>query len=179
MPPLLKPSECTLLVLGSADQPNADDHHATAKLSRGQLLQAASVCDVPTLFAVRNLETDTPAPSSQPGRLQVAPLPMTTIQWGNTPLGLALAGMNRSSMLICGFWLDEWVTFTALSALGEGYDIYLVTDASPPLEAGERDTAIMRLVQAGVVPTSTKQVIREWAVEVLDLTQRSRLLALA
>lgn len=82
------------------------------------------------------------------------------------------------SLLICGYWLDECITFTALNALGEGYDIYLVTDASPTLDVADRHTAIMRLVQAGVVPTTTRQAIREWAAEIPDAAQRDRLLAL-
>jgi len=98
--------------------------------------------------------------------------------WGETPLGLALARASRSSLLICGYWLDECITFTSLNALGEGYDIYLITDASPPLDVAEKNIAILRLVQAGVVPTTTRQVIREWAGEISDVTQRCRLLAL-
>jgi hypothetical protein len=98
--------------------------------------------------------------------------------WGETPLGLAVARASRLSLLICGYWLDECITFTALNALGEGYDLYLLTDASPPLDIAQRDTAILRLVQAGVVPTTTKQVIREWTGEIPDMRQRQRLLAL-
>jgi nicotinamidase-related amidase len=44
--------------------------------------------------------------------------------WAETPLGVALAKTSRTSLLICGYWLDECITFTALNALGEGYDIH-------------------------------------------------------
>ncbi|MFM9848011.1 MAG: isochorismatase family protein [Hyphomicrobiaceae bacterium] len=98
--------------------------------------------------------------------------------WAETPLGLALAKTSRTSLLICGYWLDECITFTALNALAEGYDIYLVTDASPPLEVDQQHISILRLVQAGVVPTTARQVVREWAGEIPDADQRAQLLAL-
>jgi nicotinamidase-related amidase len=98
--------------------------------------------------------------------------------WAETPLALALAETSRTSLLICGYWLEEGITLTALNALGEGYDIFLLTDASPPLEAGERLMAILRLVQAGIVPTTTRQALREWAAEITDVRQRDGLLAL-
>ena len=104
--------------------------------------------------------------------------PMPGSPWAETPLGLALAKTSRTSLLICGYWLDECITFTALNALGEGYDIFLLTDASPPLDVGERHMAILRLVQAGIVPTTTRQALREWAAEIADARQRDQLLAL-
>jgi nicotinamidase-related amidase len=98
--------------------------------------------------------------------------------WAETPLGVALAKTSRTSLLICGYWLDECITFTALNALGEGYDIHLLTDASPPLDAAGRHMAILRLVQAGIVPTSTRQAVREWSLEIADPHHRDQLLAL-
>jgi nicotinamidase-related amidase len=98
--------------------------------------------------------------------------------WAETPLGLALSKTGRTSLLLCGYWLDECITFTALNALGEGYDIFLLTDASPPLDAAERHMAILRLVQAGIVPTSTRQALREWSAEIADAHRRDELLAL-
>ena len=98
--------------------------------------------------------------------------------WAESPLGIALAKTGRNSLLICGYWLDECITFTALNALGEGYDIFLLTDASPPLDADERHMTILRLVQAGIVPTTTRQALREWAAEIADTQQRDGLLAL-
>src|SRR5262249_19236248 len=55
-----------------------------------------------------------------------------------------------------------------LDAVDEGYNVYLVTDASPTLNVGEPHLAISRLVQAVVVPTAIRQIISE-------VTQRDRL----
>ena len=176
MPPLLKPSECTLLVLDSASPVTPQDRDGEVLPNRKRILQAATLCAVPAFLAVRDHQTT--QPDSEPPQERVYSPPMPGKPWGETPLGLALARASRSSLLICGYWLDECITFTALNALGEGYDIYLITDASPPLHVAERNMAILRLVQAGVVPTTTRQAIREWAGEISDITQRCRLLAL-
>lgn len=175
MPPLLKPTECSVLVLDSAGEPS--DLNADAMAGRDRMLRAASLCGVPAFRAARELaHTLTQATSSSSHALYSPPMPGSP--WAETPLGLALAKASRTSLIICGYWLDECITFTALNALAEGYDIFLLTDASPPLDTGERHMAILRLVQAGIVPTTTRQALREWAVEISDAQQRDQLLAL-
>jgi hypothetical protein len=178
MAPLLKPSECSLLILDSAGEPDSQDRNAIVVAGRNRIVQAAAVCGIPTFLAVADVRTVRPDTASGPTHHQIYNAPMPGNPWCETPLGLALARASRSSLLICGYWLDECVTFTSLNALGEGYDIYLLTDASPPLEVAEQHTAILRLVQAGIVPTTTRQVMREWAGDTSDAVQRSRLLAL-
>jgi Isochorismatase family len=173
MPPLLKPIECSVLILDSATEPSQLDRNVTA--GRKRILHAATLCGVPAFRAGRDASH---APGDDGAPFQpIYSQPMPGSPWAETPLGLALAKTSRTSLLICGYWLDECITFTALNALGEGYDIFLLTDASPPLDAGERHMAILRLVQAGIVPTTTRQALREWAAEI-DARQRDQLLAL-
>jgi hypothetical protein len=177
MAPLLKPPECSVLVLDNAGEPSVQDAGVIA--GRDRILQAASLCGIPSFLAVRD-HTEVAAHGASPksSDQQIYGPPTPGNPWAETPLGLALARGSRTSLLICGYWLDECITFTALNALGEGYDIYLVTDVSPPLDADQRHIAILRLVQAGVVPTTARQVIREWAGEISDPDQRAQLLAL-
>lgn len=174
MPPLLKPTESSVLILDSAGDPSALDRKVTA--GRRRILHAATLCGVPTFRAGRE-PAHAPGDNGAPSQPIYCP-PMPGSLWAETPLGLALAETSRTSLLICGYWLEEGITFTALNALGEGYDIFLLTDASPPLEVGERHMAILRLVQAGIVPTTTRQALREWAAETADARQRDGLLAL-
>jgi hypothetical protein len=178
MAPLLKPSECSLLVLNSAGAPTSQAPDPAVAAGRDRILRAAALCGIPTFLAMRELEPVGRSTASKRAHQQIYGPPIPGNPWGETPLGLAVARASRLSLLICGYWLDECITFTALNALGEGYDLYLLTDASPPLDIAQRDTAILRLVQAGVVPTTTKQVIREWTGEIPDMRQRQRLLAL-
>ena len=175
MPPLLKPTECTVLILDSVGEPVELDRDVTA--GRRRILGAAALCGVPS-FQAASERPDVPGDAGPTSSQTIYSPPMPGRPWGETPLGLALAQTSRTSLLICGYWLDECITFTALNALGEGYDIFLLTDASPPLDADERHMAILRLVQAGIVPTTTRQALREWAAEIADAHQRDHLLAL-
>lgn len=172
MAPLLKPSECTVLVVErfvDASLP-ADDAVAAG---RSRILEAATICRLPTLVAAPAATT-----ISNSSATPIHDLLPSASAWAESPLGLSLAATGRSSLLICGYWLDEAITFTALSAMGEGYDVYLLTDASPSLEPDGGRTATLRLVQAGVVPTTTRQAIREWTVQATDPSLRAQLLAL-
>jgi hypothetical protein len=175
MPPLLKPSECSVLILDIVGE--ASDREPDVVAHRDRIVRAAALCGVPAFRAAGEYApvlVHDAASTSQP----IFPPPMPGSPWAKTPLGLALANASRTSLLICGYWLDENVTFSALNALGEGYDVFLLTDASPPLDIGERHMAILRLVQAGIVPTTTRQALREWAAEIADARQRDHLLAL-
>jgi len=180
MAPLLKPSECSVVIVERLSDACVPDDNDSVAVGGSRILEAAALCRLPALFAAPNhSRPEQVATTAKPGPINV-PIHdlLPTASWADSTLGLALAATNRSSVLICGYWLDEAVTFTSLHALGEGYDVYLLTDASPPLEADGRRAAILRLVQAGIVPTTTKQAIREWAADTIDPSLRAKLLAL-
>jgi nicotinamidase-related amidase len=49
-----------------------------------------------------------------------------------------------------------------IQALGEGYDVFAVTDASGGVTAEAHDMAVRRMVQAGAVPITWMAVGGEW-----------------
>jgi nicotinamidase-related amidase len=50
----------------------------------------------------------------------------------------------------------------AIQALEEGYDVFVVTDASGGVSEEAHDMAVRRMVQAGCVPITTTAVLGEW-----------------
>jgi nicotinamidase-related amidase len=46
--------------------------------------------------------------------------------------------------------------------MGDGYDVFVVTDASGGVSVEAHDRAIQRLVQAGAVPVTWMGVMSEW-----------------
>ena len=50
----------------------------------------------------------------------------------------------------------------AIQALGEGYEVFIVTDASGGVSAEAHDMAVRRMVQAGAVPINWMAVLGEW-----------------
>jgi hypothetical protein len=63
-----------------------------------------------------------------------------------------LQDTGRKKLLIAGVVTDVCVLFPALSALAEGYDVYMVVDASGTFNPAVRDAAIARGVAAGAIP---------------------------
>ena len=50
----------------------------------------------------------------------------------------------------------------AIQALAEGYDVFIVTDASGGVSAEAHDMAVRRMVAAGAVPINWLAVLGEW-----------------
>jgi hypothetical protein len=67
------------------------------------------------------------------------------------------------------------VTFIALPALAGGFDVFILMDAAPAREKDAHGPAVHRLVQAGAVPTTTRQLVTEWIEASADTGQRAAL----
>lgn len=62
---------------------------------------------------------------------------------------------------MAGIWTSVCVTFPAVQAVGEGYKVYAVVDASGDPTSMVSMTSQLRMQQAGVILTSTNAVISE------------------
>ena len=69
--------------------------------------------------------------------------------WDNAEFVAAVKATGRKQLLIAGVVTEVCVAFPALSALAEGYDVFVVTDASGTFNAMTRDAAWMRMQAAG------------------------------
>jgi nicotinamidase-related amidase len=82
-------------------------------------------------------------------------------------------GKNR--LVLAGLWTSVCIVGPALSALDQGYEVYVVADACGDVSAEAHDRAMDRMVQAGVRPMTSLQYLlelqRDWArAETYDLT---------
>ncbi|MBU2580899.1 MAG: isochorismatase family protein [Alphaproteobacteria bacterium] len=139
--------------------------HETLTLRAQRLVDVADIIQVPVLIGCfpGEAETDCLAeafPNSPSPGFPFHPKPET---WATTEFGQAIAAVSRNQVVIAGFWLEEAVTLLALNCLAVGYDTYVAGDATPAVDCALEPAARARLTQAGVVPTSIDQVIREWA----------------
>ena len=50
----------------------------------------------------------------------------------------------------------------AIQAQGEGFEVYVVTDASGGVSREAHDMAVRRMVQAGIVPITWMALLGEW-----------------
>jgi nicotinamidase-related amidase len=88
--------------------------------------------------------------------------------WSKSGLAEALAAQGRASLILCGFWLETTVTFLTLPALANGFDVFVLMDITVARSDAARRPAGDRLLQAGVVPVTTHQLIAEWAEQTPD-----------
>jgi len=94
----------------------------------------------------------------------------TTINaWEDTKLVEAVANTGRKKVIMAGLFTEICVVFPALQALGEGYEVYVVTDACGGVSVEAHERAIERMIQAGAVPITWMAVMaelqRDWARE--------------
>ncbi|ORX82744.1 Isochorismatase hydrolase, partial [Basidiobolus meristosporus CBS 931.73] len=70
--------------------------------------------------------------------------------WDNPDIVRAIKATGRKQIVMAGIVTDICVTFPALSAVQEGYDVFAVIDASETFNQGVRDVAVAIMVQGGV-----------------------------
>ena len=77
------------------------------------------------------------------------PRPGQINAWDNEDFVAAVRKTGRRQIIIAGVVTDVCVAFPTLSALEEGYQVFVVTDASGTFDHGVRTAALMRMQQAG------------------------------
>ncbi|KDP86311.1 isochorismate family cysteine hydrolase YcaC [Cupriavidus basilensis] len=69
--------------------------------------------------------------------------------WDNEDFTKAVKATGRKQLIIAGVVTEVCVAFPALSALAEGYDVFVVTDASGTFNEITRNAAWSRMAEAG------------------------------
>lgn len=87
--------------------------------------------------------------------------------WEDVNAHKAITGKGKKKIVIGGLWTSVCVVGPALSAISEGYEVYVITDASGDVSKEAHDQAVTRMVQAGAKPITSLQYLlelqRDWA----------------
>ena len=76
----------------------------------------------------------------------------TTVNaWDDPRVEDAIRATGRRKLIFAGVSLEVCAAFPAMRAVREGYEAYVAVDASGTFNTTKRDTALVRLTQAGVV----------------------------
>lgn len=74
---------------------------------------------------------------------------------------------GRKKIVFAALWTEVCLAFPVIHALGDGYEVYFVTDASGGTSVEAHEMGIARMVQAGAVPLTTvvfaSELQRDWA----------------
>jgi len=128
------------------------------------LAKAAKAFKVPTIL--------TTVTSDRGGKLPAAlqavfpdqvPIDRTTLNsWEDSRVVEAVKKTGRKKIIFAALWTEICLAYPAIHAMGDGYDVFVVTDASGGVSVEAHDRAIQRLVQAGAVPVTWMGVMSEW-----------------
>ncbi|MFY8008653.1 MAG: hydrolase, partial [Flavobacterium sp.] len=87
--------------------------------------------------------------------------------WEDVNAYKAITGKGKKKIVFAGLWTSVCIVGPTLSALSEGYEVYVITDASGDVSKEAHDQAITRMVQAGAKPITSLQYLlelqRDWA----------------
>jgi nicotinamidase-related amidase len=74
---------------------------------------------------------------------------------------------GRKKIVMAALWTEICLAFPVIHALGDGYEVYFVTDASGGVTKEAHEMAIHRMIQAGAVPLTSSvfmaELQRDWA----------------
>lgn len=87
--------------------------------------------------------------------------------WEDTRVVKKIEELGHKRLVIAGLWTEVCVLSPALSAMEDGYEVYVITDASGGVSQEAHDMSIQRMVQAGAKPITSLQYMleihRDWA----------------
>ena len=81
--------------------------------------------------------------------------------WDDPKFKNTVEQTGRKKLIMAGVTADVCLTFPAISAVADGYDVYAVMDASGVLNQQSMFAAMFRMSQAGVKIANTNMVIAE------------------
>ena len=75
--------------------------------------------------------------------------------------------IGKSRIVLSGLWTSVCIVGPALSALDQGFEVYVITDACGDVSEEAHERAVERIVQLGVRPMTSLQYLlelqRDWA----------------
>ena len=164
---LLTPAESVLILIDH--QPfqfaNLHSHEPTMIVNNViGLAKTAKVFGVPTIlttvveqrggFLIKGLQDVFP---------EQKPIDRTFINtWEDSRVVDAIKKTGRKKIVMAALWTEICLAMPAIQAMGEGYEVHIVTDASGGVSPEAHDMAVRRLVQAGAVPMTWLAVQAEW-----------------
>ncbi|MBN6150531.1 hydrolase [Xanthomonas sp. AmX2] len=170
---LLSPHDHALIMIDFQSQMAFATHSIDAVALR---TNAALVANAAAGFGVPTILT-TVAEKSFSGPMfdeVVAPFPGQALldrtsmnTWEDAAVIARVNAIGKSRIVLAGLWTSVCIVGPALSALDQGFEVYVIADACGDVSAEAHNRAIERIVQAGGQPMTAVQYLlelqRDWA----------------
>ncbi|NIK49705.1 nicotinamidase-related amidase [Variibacter gotjawalensis] len=82
--------------------------------------------------------------------------------WEDQKVVDAVKATRRKQLVIAGLWTEICVAMPAIQALGEGWDVTVITDASGAVSVEAHEVAIQRMIAAGANMMTWLALAAEW-----------------
>lgn len=167
-PRLLTPDNSALILIDHQSQMAFATHSIDGQVLVNNvtgLAKAARIFGVPTLLTTVAAKSFSGPifPSIQavfPGQV---PIDRTTMNaWEDRNVTDAVRRIGRKKLVFAALWTEVCLASAVLSAIDDGYEVAIVTDASGGVSPEAHERAIARMIQAGAVPMTWLQVLLEW-----------------
>lgn len=93
----------------------------------------------------------------------------TMNSWEDENAYKAITDTKKKNIVLAGLWTSVCIVGPALSAIEEGYNVYVITDACGDVSDEAHERAIQRMIQVGVQPITSIQYLlelqRDWTRE--------------
>ncbi|MEU4269888.1 hydrolase [Streptomyces sp. NPDC026092] len=172
-PDLLTPDNAMMLFVDHQPQmffgTGSGDRSAIINNTVG-LAKAAKLFDVPAV--ITTVAAESFSGPALPQLVDVFPdhklVDRTSMNaWEDENLVEAVRATGRRKIVISGLWTEVCLVLPVLSALSQGYEVYVVADASGGVTPQAHEHALERMIRAGAVPVTWVQVLlelqRDWA----------------
>jgi nicotinamidase-related amidase len=164
---LLRPEDSILLLIDhqAFQFANLHSHEPTMVVNNVVgLAKAARVFGVPTILStVLEDRGGALIPQIQSLFPDQKPLARTTINsWEDKAVVDAVAATGRKQLIIAALYTEICLAMAVIHALGDGYEVTIVTDASGGVSREAHDMAILRMVAAGANPMTWMAITAEW-----------------
>jgi nicotinamidase-related amidase len=135
--------------------------------------KAAVNFGLPIVHSTVNVATGRNKPPIQELQNVIGDLPTydrTSINsWEDTEFKDAVKALGRRKLIMTALWTEACLTFPALDAIQEGYEVYVPVDAVGGTSVAAHEAALRRIEQAGAKLISRVQLYcelqRDWARE--------------
>lgn len=172
-PALLTPTNHSLVLIDFQGQMGFSTKNIDISLLRNNVALVAGASDI---FKVTTFVTTVTTKSFSgpvfPEVMSFHPantyLERTTMNaWEDAAAHKAITEKGKKRLVLAGLWTSVCVVDPALSALAEGYEVYIITDACGDVTQEAHEMGIQRMILAGAKPLTSLAYIlelqRDWA----------------
>lgn len=87
--------------------------------------------------------------------------------WEDPRIAVEVNRIGKPRIVLAGLWTSVCIVGPALSALDQGFEVYVITDACGDVSSEAHEMAVQRMVQLGARPMTALQYLlelqRDWA----------------